>query len=109
MARHTDIEVEMGERLRLWLEHFRAKYAAIYPAQDDLARKLGVAGPNLSQWLNRHRLPGIDLLVRLNRAFTVDANALINDDPPPIESESRPRYASSTTAATGRRKTAARE
>ena len=52
-------------------------------SQEDLAKKLGTTGPNVSRWENNHGTPSVESLKILSKLFDVSVDYFIFEDAPP--------------------------
>ena len=52
-------------------------------SQEDLAKKLGTTGPNVSRWENDHGSPSVESLKELSKLFEVSVDYFLFEDAPP--------------------------
>jgi hypothetical protein len=88
-------DLHLRERLRAWLLHYRdTRYQGKTVL---LAKALGVQPPTLTMIFKHDRDVGLDLLAKIHRSLHVEADVLLDTDPPEI-AKSIPRDAASGTA-----------
>ena len=80
MPTRESIDRPTRERLRLWLEHFRAING---DTQAQLATRLKIQQSTISKILDGSRTMGMDVFIRVARTFLgVSTSDMINADPP---------------------------
>lgn len=82
--RTAAVDQETRDRLAAWLRHEikRRAISGESPSQRQIAEKLGLSHAYLSRILTGVQTAGLEVLIRLHRVFHVDANVLLDDDPP---------------------------
>ena len=84
-------------RIAAWTRYLMRSRGYANPTE--MARKLGVTRPAVSTVLRGTRTPGLDYLVKLHRVFHIQADVLLDEDPPTAEQRSDPADAFSENAA----------
>lgn len=82
MARRSDITPEVRERLAKWLRWYKDERRLTNEA---LGNVLGLAEPTITNILNRRRTAGLEVLVKMHWHLHVQADTLIDVDPPTAE------------------------
>ena len=81
VPRRQDIDVELRQRLAAWTRYLMRLHGI--PSLRKMADRMGLAGPTVTNAVNKKAGIGLDYLVALHRTFHVSADVLIDTDPPP--------------------------
>lgn len=83
MPRRSDIDPTLRKRLAAWTVYFMELHGI--PSKRQMAERMGLAGPTVTNAINKQAGIGLDYLVALRRTFHQSADRLLDDDPPPIK------------------------
>jgi transcriptional regulator with XRE-family HTH domain len=81
LPRRQDIDPELRRRLAAWTRYLMALHSI--PSLRKMAERMGLAGPTVTNAVNKKAGIGLDYLVALHRKFHVSADVLLDTDPPP--------------------------
>lgn len=82
MPRRQDVDLDIRRRLSDWTVYLMHKHSI--PSLRRMADRMGLAGPTVTNAVNKREGIGLDYLVALHRSFHVSADVLLEDDPPPV-------------------------
>jgi antitoxin component HigA of HigAB toxin-antitoxin module len=80
LPRRQDIDLELRRRLAAWTRYLMALHGI--PSLRKMAERMGLAGPTVTNAVNKKAGIGLDYLVALHRKFHVSADVLLDTDPP---------------------------
>jgi hypothetical protein len=83
LPRREDIDPELRRRLAAWTRYLMALHEI--PSLRQMARRMGLAGPTVTNAVNHETGIGLDYLVALHRTFHVSADVLLDTDPRPVK------------------------
>jgi hypothetical protein len=82
MPRREDVDAALRRRLAAWTRYLMWKHGI--PSKRAMARRMGIAGPTVTNAINHESGIGLDYLVALHRTFHESADVLLDTDPPAI-------------------------
>jgi antitoxin component HigA of HigAB toxin-antitoxin module len=85
MPRRQDIDPEIRVRLAAWTKYLMEKHKI--PSIRQMAKRMGMAGPTVTNALNLQSGIGLDYVVALHRTFHESADVLLDTDPPKRQPE----------------------
>lgn len=80
MPRRQDIDPELRVRIAEWTKHLMTLHGIT--SKRAMGRRMGKAGPTVTNALNLKAGIGLDYVVALHRTFHVSADVLLDTDPP---------------------------
>jgi antitoxin component HigA of HigAB toxin-antitoxin module len=83
LPRRQDIDPELRERLAAWTRYLMQLHEI--PSLRKMAERMGMAGPTVTNAVNKKAGIGLDYLVALHRTFHVSADVLLDTNPPVIK------------------------
>lgn len=89
MPRRQDVDPEIRQRLARWTLHLMKKHEI--RSLRGMAKRMGMAGPTITNAVNYQAGIGLDYLVALHRTFHESADVLLDSDPPETDKPRAPR------------------
>jgi hypothetical protein len=83
LPRRQDIDPVLRQRLAAWTRYLMALHEV--PSLRKMAERMGMAGPTVTNAVNKRTGIGLDYLVALHRTFHMSADVLLDTDPPVIK------------------------
>lgn len=80
MPRRQDVDPVVRRRLAAWTRYLMDLHGV--PSIRRMAERMDMAGPTVTNALNRQTGIGLDYLIALHRTFHVSADVLLDTDPP---------------------------
>jgi antitoxin component HigA of HigAB toxin-antitoxin module len=80
LPRRGDIDQDLRKRIAAWTRYLMALHGV--PSLRQMADRMGMSGPTVTNAVNRESGIGLDFVVALHRTFHVSMDVLVDSDPP---------------------------
>jgi transcriptional regulator with XRE-family HTH domain len=86
VPRREDIDLVIRERISAWVEYLKHRHRQTQTdaplTNEQLAVKLHLAEPTVTNIINRKRTPGLDVVIAMHVRLHIEADSILDDDPP---------------------------